>query len=77
MLPCRPSFCPAQICHFLVLSPSSNAASPTTRLAPVTLKRSAGVTGSSAGGAANLANPTALPTGRTFCGAATVSGITH
>lgn len=74
---CPPSSCPTQICHFRVLSPSSNASFVTTRIAPLTLKRSAGAMGSSADGAANPVNPTASPTGRTFSGVANVSGITR
>jgi hypothetical protein len=68
-----PSSCPTQICHFRVLSPSSNASFVTTRIAPLT----AGAMGSSADGAANPANSTASPTGHTFSGVANVSGITR
>src|SRR3974377_33282 len=45
--------------------------------APLPLEPPAAATGSSADGAANRANPTASPTGRTFSGAANVSGITR
>jgi len=69
--------CLARICHFRVLCPSSNACFLTIRRALLTLKPSAGAMGLSADGAANPANPTASPIGRTFCGAATVSGITR
>ena len=55
--------------------PESNASFLTIRLALLTLKPSAGATGSSANGVAKPANPTASPTGRRFCGAANVSGI--
>src|SRR5580704_13587483 len=70
MPPCPPLSCPARICPFRVHCPSSSAYFLTIRLALLTLKPSAGATGSSANGAAKPANPTASPTGRRFCGAA-------
>src|SRR5438128_8646419 len=61
---CPPLSCPARICPFRAHCPSSNACFLTIRLALLTLKPSAGATGSSADGAAKPANPTASPTGR-------------
>jgi hypothetical protein len=48
MPPCPPLSCPARICPFRVHCPSSNASFLTIRLALLTLKPSAGATGSSA-----------------------------
>src|SRR6266436_9014960 len=67
---CPPLSCPARICPFRAHCPSSSGCFLTIRLALLTLKPSAGATGSSADGAAQPANPTASPTGRRFCGAA-------
>src|SRR5437764_7471730 len=72
MPPCPPLFCPARICPLRVHCPSSNASFLTIRLALLTLKPSAGATGSSADGVAKPAHPTASPIGRRFCGARAV-----
>src|SRR5437763_8313347 len=74
MPPCPPLFCPARICPLRVHCPSSNASFLTIRLALLTLKPSAGSTGSSADGAAKPANPTASPTGSRFYGGGLAAG---